>query len=203
MILVIPANTPAEKFGNGFHPLMNWLRQNAVDPYRVSGKHSLEIRGDNVEGHYFSGLSPTDNATYTPFTAPIVAPMAPELSGYLAARFGASWDGADAIPDNSAHRLQPDEEAAPLDDIAPLIDQLRQARADSKAAKEREDEAKAEILARLKQTGREYGTVAGQRVVHAKSVTSNTFQTVKFRAAHPDLAAEFTEPKTSIRLEIV
>lgn len=196
MILVIPANTTMDRFGDALPTLSSWLDANGVDPATVSGLHDL-----NIESHKISGHSRT---TGQRFEAPVVEPMWQDLLGYLAARFGCVYGGGEVAPMIAREdRLQPDEEAAPLDDIAPLIDQLRQARADSKAAKEREDEAKAEILARLKQTGREYGTVAGQRVVHAKSVTSNTFQTVRFRAAHPDLAAEFTEPKTSIRLEIV
>lgn len=195
MILVIPPNTTMDRFGDALPALSAWLDQNGVTPGYVSGLHELSITTDQIAGSY--------RETGEKFFQPVTVPMPLDLLGYLTARFGGSYGPGDVVPDNSAHRLQPDEETAPLDDIAPLVDQLRAARADAKAAKEREDEAKAEILARLKATNREYGTVAGQRVVHAKTVVSNNFQTVKFRAAHPDLAAEFTEPKTSIRLEIV
>lgn len=201
MYLMIPANTPMERFGDALPALSDWLRANDVDPANVSGLHPLAIETHKISGH--------DRVTGARFEAKTQMPMPVELVGYLATRFGAVYDSGDPIPDNASFRLQvngvpaTDEETAPLDDIAPLVDQLRAARADGKAAKEREDEAKAEILARLKATNREYGTVAGQRVVHAKTVVSNNFQTVKFRAAHPELAAEFTEPKTSVRLEIV
>lgn len=195
MILVIPANTTMDRFGEALPTLSQWLAENGVMPGNVSGLHELAITTDQIAG--------SDRVTGDKFFAPVTVPMPQDLLGYLTARFGGSYGPGDVVPDNAAHRLQPDDEAAPLDDIAVMVDRLRQARLDAKAAKEREDEAKAEILARLKATGREYGTVAGQRVVHAKEVTSNTFQTVKFRAAHPDLAAEFTEPKISIRLEIV
>lgn len=195
MILVIPASTPMDRFGEALPALSWWLQSNNVEPANVSGLHELSITTDQISG--------SDRLTGDKFFVSVGVPMPADLLGYLAARFGASYGEGDVVPDNAFQRLQPDSDAASLDDIAPLIDQLRAARADAKAAKEREDEAKLEILARLKATGREYGTVAGQRVVHAKPVTSNTFQTVKFRAAHPDLAAEFTEAKTSIRLEIV
>lgn len=195
MILVIPANTTMDRFGEALPALSAWLKDNNVWPANVSGLHELSFTTDQIAG--------SDRLTGDKFFAPIIAPMPEELLGYLAARFGASYGEGDVVPDNADQRLSPDGETASLDDVAQLIDQLRQARADSKAAKEREDEAKLEIMARLKSTGKEYGSVNGQRVVHAKTVKSNTFQTVKFRSVHPELAAEFTEEKTSIRLEIV
>lgn len=197
MILVIPANTDFRDFAE-FHRLADWLAANGVDITHIDGSRPVTIRTDRIEWS-----RPLDGFG-APASMPVVVPIPDGLMTALATRFGASYTEGDVLPAITPdQRLSPDEETAPLDDIAVMIDRLRQARADSKAAKEREDEAKAEILARLKATGREYGSVNGQRVVHAKPVTSNTFQTVKFRSAHPELAAEFTEAKTSIRLEIV
>lgn len=198
MHMTIPAGTTMERYGEALPALLDWLQANQIEVSYVSGAEPLEITGERIEwfDRRFAAVSGRS-------FVPVTVPMPEDLLGYLAARFGCVYGEGDVRPDNSAHRLPPDDEAASLDDIAPLIDQLRAARSDAKAVKEREDEAKLEILARLKATNREYGTVAGQRVVHAKSVTSNTFQTVAFRQAHPELAAEFTQPKTSIRLEIV
>jgi len=91
----------------------------------------------------------------------------------------------------------------PIDDIASLVDQLRTARDEERAAKERAEEARDQILSRMINEGYKIGTVNGRPAVQWVPVTSNRFQTKKFQAAHPDLAAEYTEPSTSNRLEVL
>lgn len=91
----------------------------------------------------------------------------------------------------------------PIDDLASLVDQLRTARDEERAAKERAEEARDQILSRMINEGYKIGTVNGRPAVQWVPVTSNRFQTRKFQAAHPDLAAEYTEPSTSNRLEVL
>ena len=93
--------------------------------------------------------------------------------------------------------------ATPLDDLKEWIEQLDAARAEEKAAKERAEEARDQILSRMINEGYKLGTIDGRPAVQWVPVTSQRFQTKKFQAAHPELAAEFTEPSTSNRLEIL
>lgn len=195
MILVIPANTTMDRFGEALPTLSAWLDANGVLPGNVSGMHELSITTDQIAGSY--------RTTGEKFFISIGVPMPGDLLGYLAARFGCVYGEGDVRPDNSAHRLTGDDEAAPLDDMAQWVTALATARREEKAAKERTEEARDQILARLKATGKEYGTVDGARVVHAKKIESSRFQTAQLRKDLPEIADKYTAVSVSTRLEIL
>jgi hypothetical protein len=93
--------------------------------------------------------------------------------------------------------------STPVDDLKEWVEQLATARAEEKAAKERAEEARDQILSRMINEGYKVGTINGRPAVQWVPVTSNRFQTAKFKAAHPEMAAEFTEPSVSNRLEVL
>jgi hypothetical protein len=195
MMLVIPANTTMDRFGEALPALSSWLDANGVDPANVSGLRELSITTDQVAGSY--------RTTDEKFFISIGVPMPEDLLGYLAARFGCVYGEGEVAPDNAFQRLTGDDEAASLDDMAQWVTALATARREEKSAKERAEEARDQILARLKATGKEYGTVGGNRVVHAKKIESSRFKTTAFREEHPALAELYTSVSVSTRLEIL
>lgn len=195
MHMTIPAGTTMEQFGDALPALSAWLQKSGIPPADVSGFYDLTITSDQVT--YFERSSEDFRAVN------LGTPMPEDLLGYLAARFGCVYGEGDVRPDNSAHRLTGDDEAAPLDDMAQWVTALATARREEKAAKERTEEARDQILARLKATGKEYGTVDGARVVHAKKIESSRFQTAQLRKDLPEIADKYTAVSVSTRLEIL
>lgn len=168
-----------------FDRFCSWLLANQVNPQQIDGTKHITVTSMLVSG--WTVLSTT-------FEQPVTVPMPEDLKGALFAAYGGEYGGGTVGPSE-------DPEATSLDDMAHLVKQLQDARADAKAAKEREEEARDQILARLRERGGEYGTIAGQRVIHAKTIISNRFMTVQFKKDHPDLADQYTSPSPSIRLE--
>jgi hypothetical protein len=196
MHITIPAGTTMERFGASLAPLSAWLTANGVDPAKVAGDIPLELTGTHIS----AGIRPWPDLPVDQVISPIKVPMPQELLNLIASIFGGVFEGSDPRPVRDVP--EPVKEAS-LDDISAWIEQLEEARMTEKAAKERAEEARTAIVARLREAGAEYGTVNGQRVVKAKTIESSRFKTAEFRKAHPQLADEYTSVSTSVRLEII
>lgn len=159
-----------------FDRFCRWLADNGVGAQSIDGTKHITVTSVLISG---------TTVLQTTFAQPVVKPMPADLAQTL----------------ESIYHPAEDPEATSLDDMAHLVKQLQDARAEGKAAKEKEDEARDQILARLRERGGEYGTVAGQRVIRAKEVISNRFLTVQFKKDHPEMAQQYTGESKSIRLE--
>jgi hypothetical protein len=194
MHITIPTGTTADDIhsalGDQYGPFLLWLSYNGIQPDNIATGYPIEFTDQTVS---LAVIFPR----FSRWDYPVTAPMPHEIQALLAERFGGVWENEPA-PDRPT-----DDEAVSLDEMSHLIEQLAQARADEKAAKERAEEAKTQILARIRESGKEFGTVRGQRVVQAKTIEKTQFQTVKFRAEHPDLAGQFTTTRTETRLELL
>lgn len=187
MQFTIPANTPAEKYEVTFTPFCNWLRDNQIDPAYVDGTQLLTVTSGLISGTMHG---------FGPFSRQVTVPMHPQLSQEMEAIF---FGPVTEAPSGQGI----DHSAVALDDVAQLVRQLAEGREEAAAGKKKADEARDQILARLRESGKEYGSVQGQRVLHAKTVEKRQFQTEKFRTAHPELADEFTAMRAETRLEIL
>lgn len=92
---------------------------------------------------------------------------------------------------------------AELDSIADWVASYRKAKELEKVAKEKAEEARSIIAAKLDETEAEFGTVDDEPVVRWRSVSSTRLDTRKFREQYPDLAEEFSVTKPSMRMEIL
>jgi hypothetical protein len=153
-----------------------WLIANQVVPQQVDDSKPVHITDSEIVG-----VTVLQNT----FRVPIVVPLTDQLAADLDQFFG---EGASVTV---------------LDDLAQLVNQLREARDEMAKAKDRADEARAQILARLHITGASVGTVHGRPAVEWKTVTKSQFQTAKFRADHKDLADEYTTTREENRLELL
>jgi hypothetical protein len=196
MHITIPAGTTMERFGASLLPLTSWLEANSLRPATIAGDMPLEL----TESHISAAVREVPGGPVGQVIAPVRVPMSQELLNLLAPIFGGVFEGDDPRPERDVP--EPMKEAA-LDDISAWVEQLEEARLTEKAAKERAEEARTAIVARLREAGAEYGTVNGQRVVKAKTIESSRFKTAEFRKAHPQLADEYTSTSTSVRLEII
>jgi len=165
---------PGATFGYMTRPLFDWLEANGVDPSGIDGSQPLSITEVVTAATVFG----------TTVQRPVLTEMPQDLAQFLDDNFG----GPAAVA---------------LDDMSQLIDRLAQARAEEKAAKERADEARAQILARLELSGASLGTVGGRPAVEWRRVEKKQFQTAKFRADHPDMADQYTSTRTENRLELL
>jgi hypothetical protein len=159
-----------------FDRFCSWLLANQVNPQQINGSQNITVTSVLISG---------TTVFSTTFAVDVTVPMPEDLAQVL----------------ESVYHPSEDPEATSLDDMAHLVKQLQDARAESKAAKEKEDEARDQILARIRERGGEYGTVAGQRVVHVKAIVTKRFKTVEFKKDHPDIAEQYTGESTSYRLE--
>jgi hypothetical protein len=161
MRIIIPAGTPMDRFGDTFGPLMEWFQSNGLDPAKISGAYPLELTNNAISGVVLESTQPFEYA--------VTVPMSEPLMGGLSGRFGGVFEGGDVRP-TETYRMPVDEEAASLDDIAHMHVALRQARDAAAAAKEEADEIRDQILARLRATGKTFGSVNGARVVEMKTI---------------------------------
>lgn len=176
MTITIPANSD---LGAAFVPIFQWLSANAVDPTDIDATNPVMITDSEISAV----------TKYGRITAPVRTPMPGDLVDLLIA---AGWPPV----------------AEPLDtvDLSPmavLVQQLAEARAAKKAATEREEEARDQILSLMSQHNAKYGNVNGRPAVRRNVIEKSQFQTVKFRNAHPELASEFTTMRTETRLELL
>lgn len=158
-----------------FDRFCSWLQANQVNPQQINGSENITVTSVMISG---------TTVMSTTFAMDVTVPMPADLAQVLESVYHPS-----------------ESDVVAMDDMAHLVKQLQDARAEGKAAKEKEDEARDQILARLRERGGEYGTVAGQRVIRAKEVISNRFLTVQFKKDHPEMAEQYTSPSTSVRLE--
>lgn len=182
MQFTIPANTPAATYGNDFEPFCQWLALNGVDPAYIDGTQLLTVTDALISG--------TQRGFGVPFQVDVTAPMSPAMGASLMGIF---------FSDTSTT----DDEAASLDDMAQWVSQLAKARKAAADAKKMADEARDQILGRLKQLNKPYGAIAGQRVVFAKSVPKSYFDKAACAAENPDIVAKYTEERLETRLEIL
>lgn len=98
-----------------------------------------------------------------------------------------------------ARKTPVDPDAAEVPSSA--VGKLATARAQIKQWKEIEDAARAEILDAL--NGKSKGTENGKTVVVVKEVKSNRIDTTALREDNPEIAALYTKPSVSTRVEIV
>lgn len=182
MQFTIPANCPEAVWGNLFWPFCNWLRANGVDPEYIDGTQLLTVTSALISG--------TQRGFGVPFQVDVTVPMPDMLGPELEAIF---------FTDTSTT----DDEAASLDDMAQWVSQLAKARKAAADAKKMADEARDQILGRLRQLDKPYGSVAGQRVVFAKSVPKSYFDKAACAAENPDIVAKYTEERSETRLEIL
>ncbi len=174
MMITIPAATV------GLPPaFFDWLTANGVDVPGVSAAQPFHIDSgrDLLFGTTVIG---------TGFELPITVPLDDYLAGWLLEQFG-----------------EHDTDVSVLDDMSSLIEQLRSAREDEKNAKARAEEARDQILSRLRIEGSSVGTVDGRPAVERKIVESKRFDTTRFRREQPETAAIYTTVSTSERLELL
>lgn len=174
MHITIPAAA-----GSGLPPaFFDWLIANGVDVPQVNGSAPVHIYDQTIAGITVFGSE---------FQVAITVPLDDYLAGWLLEHFG---------------EHDPDE-SVPLDDMSALYKQLGEAREAARQAKERADEARDQILARLRQMGATVGTIDGRPAVERKIVESSRVDTTKLRREQPDIAAIYTTTSTSERLEIL
>lgn len=212
MNITIPGQVEQSKLSPVRAELCDWFTSNNIDPGMVSNEWPIDFRGrevqltlcgpeetlppSNVAG--VSARRPSGRLTEREYRIKLINPLTQSLIDKLAPLFGGVFEGEDPRP----VREMPAADAK-LDDLAQWVSQLETARAEEKAAKERAEEARVQILSRLNEHGAEFGTIDGQRVVKAKTVESSRFKTVEFRKAYPDLAAQYSATSTSVRLEVL
>lgn len=155
----------------------HWLAVNGVEVPQVSGATPVYINDQTIGGHTVLGSE---------FTRAIVVPLDDYLSGYLLNRFG-----------------EHDAGTSVLDDMASLVQQLAEARQAEKDAKARAEEARDQILSRLRIEGSSVGTVGGRPAVQLKVVESKRLDTARLRREQPDIADIYTSVSTSERLELL
>lgn len=105
-----------------------------------------------------------------------------------------------------SHITEPDhpqleEGVASLDSLSDWVERYRRAKEAEKIGKEAAEEARGVIASYLDEREAEYGTVDGKPAIRWRQVTSQRFATARFRHEHPELADEFTESSTSMRME--
>lgn len=83
------------------------------------------------------------------------------------------------------------EKVVQLDSLEEKFAQLRHIRSELASYKELEDQLKAEICEAMGEA--DTATIGGRTVATWKSQTRDTFDTKAFRAAHPELASQFTK----------
>lgn len=175
MQITIPAATV------GIPPaFFGWLAKNGIQAEGISAASPLYVADDQIAGTTVFG---------TGFEYPIVVPLDDYLSGWLLETFGEDPRSAPG--------------PANLDDMQLLIDQLGSAREAVRAATEQANEARDQILARLRMEGSSIGTVAGRPAVEVKVVESKRLDTARLRREQPDIADIYTSVSTSERLEIL
>lgn len=186
MQFTIPAQTPAQTYGDLFNPFCDWLRANQIDPEYVDGSQLLTVTSGMISGTMHG---------FGPFSRMVTTPM-PEL---LAAGLESVFFAGNGHPSTQGQ----DADSAPMDDMAQLIKQLAEGRAKAAEGKKQADEARDQILARLRQSGKEYGSVAGQRVLHAKTLDKRVWNGTRFKADHPEMVEAYTDLRKETRLEIL
>lgn len=174
MMITIPPATV------GLPPaFFDWLTANGVDVPQVSAANPFHI---DTGAELMSGTT----VFLTEFLTPIMVPLDDYLAGWLLEQYGEHDPGTSV-----------------LDDMSSLVEQLRSAREDEKNAKARAEEARDQILARLRIEGSSVGTVDGRPAVERKIVESKRFDTMRFRREQPETAAIYTSISTSERLELL
>jgi hypothetical protein len=181
MQFTIPANCPESVWGDMFWPFCNWLQANGVDPAYIDGTQLLTVTDVLISG---------TAKPFGPFQVDVTAPMSPAMGASLMGIFFSDTSTTDA-------------EAVPMDDMAHLYQQLATARRAAADAKKSADEARDQILARLRESGKEYGAIAGQRVLYAKVIPKSYFNKAECAADNPGLIEKYTTERTETRLEIL
>jgi hypothetical protein len=174
MMITIPAGRSQECPS----ALYDWLIANGVVVPQVSDEHPFMITDE-----YVSGMTVFASG----FQVPVQIPMTDYLAGWLLEHFGET-EASDVTS---------------LDDMATLYQQLGEARQAERDAKARAEEARDQILARLRQQQAMIGTIDGRPAVQRKVVQSSRVDTTKLRREQPDIAAIYTTTSTSERLEIL
>lgn len=154
-----------------------WIKANGPYPEGISAANPFYITDEQIAGTTVFG---------TGFEYPIVVPLDDYLAGWLLETFGPAT-----------------EPTTNLDDMAALVVQLEEARQAAKNATEKANEARDQILARLRMEGSSIGTVAGRPAVEVKVVESKRLDTARLRREQPDIADIYTSVSTSERLEIL
>lgn len=173
--ITIPANSD---LGDALVPLLSWLSSNAVDPRRIDARLPVTITDSEISA----------TTEYGMINAPVRIPMPEILLGLLTELGWVEGAVSDTVD---------------LSLMAVLVQQLAEARIAKKAATEREEEARDQILSLMSQHNAKYGNVNGRPAVRRNVIEKSQFQTVKFRNAHPELASEFTTMRTETRLELL
>lgn len=155
----------------------SWLQANGVDPQGVSAVSPFHITDTELMG---------TTVFATQIREPITVPLDDYLSGWLLNRFG-----------------EHDAGTSVLDDMASLVQQLADARQAEKDAKARAEEARDQILSRLRIEGSSVGTVNGRPAVQLKVVESKRLDTARLRREQPDIADIYTSVSTSEKLELL
>lgn len=193
MTYTIPANYPI-KFDSGALAFFGWITASGIDPAVIDPGHPITIRQDERAVWYIDGV--------TAFGVP------------------RSWQTADFITAGALTWLQDNFPPAPpkdiaLDELAEKIELLRKARKAAAEAKAEADEIRAEVMAAAVAAGAKVQTdddgetvtttitVNGEPVMVAKTYSKDQFRTAAFKAAYPELAAQYTGSRDETRLEFV
>jgi hypothetical protein len=90
-----------------------------------------------------------------------------------------------------------------MDEFKSLVDQLAEARQAEKDAKDRAQEARDQIIAFLRDSKADIGTIAGRPAVEWKQLAPRKFKTGKFAVDHPDLYEQYREESPESRLDLL
>ncbi len=187
--LIVPANS---QFPDAmFMTLCSWLGLSGIDPAQIDGSKPIFIGGGMITASTLTGA----------LQGPIQVGMPVELYNWMSAH-GMETDN---LVHPSVMDLVTPEGPVTLDlsDMSSLVEQLRAGREKEREGKAEAEEARDQILARLRTESADIGTVGGAPAVRWKVITKKQFETTRFRAAHPDLAAEFTGERQENRLELL
>lgn len=90
-----------------------------------------------------------------------------------------------------------------IDELATWVAAYREACTNRDNWAEIADRAKQQITQHLEEAGAEIGTVDGLPAVRYTQVATNRIDTKRFKAEHPELAAQFTTTSHSNRFTLV
>lgn len=195
MQITIPPNT--DLTDKPFAPaLFTWLEANGISTATVNGLQPVIIADDEIVYATLNESGPTNQ--------PITVPMDDYLSSALINEFAIAVAAGRRMTDAEVEQaLGGPSGSTDLDDMAQLVTQLTDARTREKDAKAEAEEARDQILARMRERNAKIGNVGGRPAVLVKTITSTRFKTVDFRKNYPDLADQYTGTSESTRLEIL
>lgn len=98
---------------------------------------------------------------------------------------------------------EPEVTKVPLDGLSDLVKQFETARDLEAQAKAKKEEYRAMIAAYLEDQGAEYGTIKGRLAVRWREINATKWDGKRFKADHPELAAQYTVENPYMKMEMI